>query len=157
MKQTPCKRLFGDLTPSIALKMLRACLRVCGIEDAFKYRMHDFRRGHAQDLLDSGASLAEMLSAGQWRSPAFLRYIAEETLERDAIVQAHLEESSDEDDDVQSSENNDSSVMDTNEQRREPEVIDIEDVSVQRKALCDKLEHMKQFLVNYQAQPMLVD
>ena len=39
----------------------------------------------------------ECLLAGEWRSPAFLKYLDLYALERDAVVQAHLEESEDED------------------------------------------------------------
>ena len=64
------------------------------------YRTHDFRRGHARDLQASGASLVEILQAGQWKSPAFLNYLDVNSLESEAVLQAHLEESSDSDDDV---------------------------------------------------------
>ena len=36
----------------------------------------------------------EILNAGGWRSPAFMRYLNLEELETDAVVQAHLDESS---------------------------------------------------------------
>jgi hypothetical protein len=42
---------------------------------AASYGTHDIRRGHAKDLQMSGASLAETLAAGQWRSPAFMKYL----------------------------------------------------------------------------------
>ena len=67
------------------------CLQIV---DAPKYRTQDLRRGHAQDLLESGATLGEILRAGQWRSPAFLKYLDLESLEQDAVVEAHLDESS---------------------------------------------------------------
>ena len=37
---------------------------------------------HAQDLWRSGATLAEILTAGQWKSAAFLRYLDEAELEK---------------------------------------------------------------------------
>ena len=45
------------------------------------------------DLLESGAPLATILKAGEWRSPAFLSYVDMEQLERDAVIQAHLDDS----------------------------------------------------------------
>ena len=36
---------------------------------------HSFRRGRAQDMLASGATLAQILTAGGWRSAAFLSYL----------------------------------------------------------------------------------
>ena len=44
----------------------------------------------------AGASLYEILKAGEWRSPAFLDYLDLHSLERDAVIQAHVEESEDE-------------------------------------------------------------
>lgn len=52
-----------------------------------------------QDLIDSGATLAEILAAGQWRGPAFLVYADLGSLEQGAVLQAHLDESSSDEDD----------------------------------------------------------
>ena len=38
------------------------------------YWLHDFRRGHAQDLADSGGNLREILAAGEWTTPRFAAY-----------------------------------------------------------------------------------
>ena len=80
------------------------------------YRTHDLRRGHARDLQLSGtgtsfslfvvslmydvvgAPLYEILQAGEWRSPAFLKYLDMETFERDLVIQAHLNEESEDGD-----------------------------------------------------------
>ena len=60
--------------------------------------LHDFRRGHAQDLTERGASLAQILRAGEWRTPAFMCYLNLQKLEKDAVVQAHVDESGSESD-----------------------------------------------------------
>lgn len=86
-------RPFGNIYASGALHVLRETLRNVGIKNASEFRCHDFRRGHALDLQLSGASLYEILDAGGWRSPAFLKYLDLEVLERDAVVQAHIDES----------------------------------------------------------------
>ena len=44
--------------------------------------------GHAKDLQMSGAPLSEILAAGQWRSPAFMRYLDERELEKDVVLEA---------------------------------------------------------------------
>ena len=71
------------------------------VPDAQKYRLHDFRRGHARDLQASGANLATILAAGQWKSPALLCYLDGVELENEAVAElhldAHLVNSSDED------------------------------------------------------------
>ena len=85
------------LTPGRALTELRHGLLHCGVDGAQKYRTHDLRRGHAKDLQLKGASLYQILAAGEWRSPAFLSYLDLVELERDVVIEAHLDESSSED------------------------------------------------------------
>ena len=41
----------------------------------------------------AGAPLWEILSAGDWSSPAFMDYLDKWRLERDVVMQAHLDES----------------------------------------------------------------
>ena len=93
--------VFEGISPSAANKTLRRYLSLIGKLDAMKYRSHDLRRGHADDLRISGASLWVILTAGQWSSPAFLKYLDTATLEADAVLQAHLDESSDGEEDIQ--------------------------------------------------------
>ena len=73
------------------------------------YGTHDFRRGHAkavsalgqphglalqftrcQDLQLSGAPLAEILAAGEWRSRAVLKYLDMQELEKDVAIEAAM-------------------------------------------------------------------
>ena len=49
-------------------------------------------------MICSGATLYEILAAGEWRSPAFLKYIDLAQLETDMVIQAHVDESDDEPD-----------------------------------------------------------
>ena len=42
----------------------------------------------------TGASLAVILQAGEWRSPAFLTYLDINRLEGDVVIAAHCDESS---------------------------------------------------------------
>ena len=39
------------------------------------------------------ASLFEILEAGEWTSPAFLKYLDLHRLERDLVIQSHVDES----------------------------------------------------------------
>ena len=68
--------------------------------EAKYYRTHDLRRGHAKDLFQNGATLYEILPAGEWRSPAFLRYIDHCELESSVVWEAHADESSSEDEEA---------------------------------------------------------
>ena len=52
--------------------------------------------GDAQDLLENGATLAEILQAGQWRSSSFVKYLKEAELEREVAFLVSIE-SDDED------------------------------------------------------------
>ena len=82
------------------------------MEQATEYRTHDLRRGHAQDLVESGggcfwwcflrdefclsgAPLATILAAGEWPSSAFLAYIDQNRLKTNVVVAAHQDESDD--------------------------------------------------------------
>ena len=60
-------RPFADFKLAFATKCLRCMLSMVGIKDSMKYVSHDLRRGHTQDLVDSGADLATILLAGEWR------------------------------------------------------------------------------------------
>lgn len=80
------------------------------IPQAATYTTRDFRRGHAQDLVDAGwpfvalhfhglasccslgARIGEILRAGEWRSPAFMAYLDVTALEAAAVVEAALGE-----------------------------------------------------------------
>ena len=86
--------IFEGISPSVAMSTLRKYLNSIGKLDAMKYRCHDLRRGHADDLRASGASLWVILTAGQWSSSGFLKYSDTAKLEADAVLQAHLDESS---------------------------------------------------------------
>ena len=87
---------FADLNGNKASAELRRRLAKLGVANAGSYRLHDFRRGHARNLQARGASLWEILQAGEWRSCAFLDYLDKNQLEADLAVQAHIDESDEE-------------------------------------------------------------
>ena len=51
-------------------------------------------------MVELGCDLPQILQAGEWVSPAFLRYLDSVKFEKDAVVQAHLEESHGGDDEL---------------------------------------------------------
>ena len=71
-----------------ALRALRERLTKMGIANAGDYGLHDFRRGHAQDMLEKGAGLNTILQAGEWRSTAFTAYLKAHDLEARAVLEA---------------------------------------------------------------------
>eukprot|EP00973_Karenia_brevis_P051459 7145357-Karenia_brevis.AAC.1 len=57
------------------------------------------RRRHAQDMMESGSTLKQILLACDWRSAAFMRYLDEHFLETAAVMESNFEASDDEDED----------------------------------------------------------
>ena len=68
--------------------MLRERLLKLGVANARDYALHDFRRGHAQDMLENGAGLNCILLAGEWQSTAFMAYLKTQHLEARAVIEA---------------------------------------------------------------------
>ena len=85
-------RPFAGVSAAWARCELRQRLKLLGVGGADNFCLHDFRRGHAQDLVESGADLQRILRAGEWVSPAFLKYLDTVKCEKAAVVQAHLDE-----------------------------------------------------------------
>jgi hypothetical protein len=79
---------FTGIKIHFAMKRMRDSLKGMGVERAEEYRLHDFRRGHSEDLMEGGATLCQILSAGEWKTPAFLDYLDLNTLEKKAVVEA---------------------------------------------------------------------
>ena len=88
---------FVHLSAAKATAGLRDLLTSLGVPDAHEYRLHDFRHGHARDLTGATSDLRTILDAGQWTSPAFMKYLDMSKIETDMIVQAHQDDSEDED------------------------------------------------------------
>ena len=125
--------LFEGISASDALQTLRHILGELSVKDSDEYRTHDLRRGHALDMQLSGSKLAGparnrsahmhkcagvagaplylILQAGEWASPAFLKYLdmwrlearlptaavqrstVLSMLQADAVLEAHMEDS----------------------------------------------------------------
>ena len=90
-----CTKLFEGIDGGSALKVLRRRLSYLGIQDSELYKLHDFRRGHAQDLLEKGITLKTILLVGEWRSPAFMCYLDMSEVELRATMEAQWVDSSD--------------------------------------------------------------
>lgn len=109
----PGEALFQGVTAREALIKLRCMLAAVGVENSECYRSHDIRRGHALDLQCAGvnyrnliglnyvwiigAPLWEILEAGEWSSPAFLKYLDLHRLDTELVVQAHANDSDSDD------------------------------------------------------------
>ena len=89
---TPRAPLFRRLQGSAARSAFVAVASGLELPAAW----HAFRRGMAQDMLDRGDALAEILLAGGWRSGAFLRYLARADLDRRVALEFATADSGDE-------------------------------------------------------------
>ena len=92
------EKAFPGINAGGALKQLRLMLQLLDVQDFALFRCHDLRRGHANDMQLNGASMCEILAAGEWRSPAFMDYMSLMDLEMGAMMEVHQAESSSEDD-----------------------------------------------------------
>ena len=54
------------------------------------YGTHDFRRGHAKDLQESGAPLAVIFAAGEWQGRSVVSYLDFSELARDVALEAYM-------------------------------------------------------------------
>ena len=66
-----------SISAAMFLKKVRIYAQSRNIPSAMRMGSHAFRRGMAQDIVDQGGSLAELLRAGEWHSKAFLKYLRE--------------------------------------------------------------------------------
>ena len=67
----PLAQHLSGFKAYFARRELRRRLHRLGIDGANQYWLRDFRRGHAQDVVDGGGRLGEVLLAGEWSSPPF--------------------------------------------------------------------------------------
>ena len=87
--------VFFNFSYDYFLRRTRSCLQELGIENAMNYSTKAFRRGTAQQILESGGTLAEVCQAAQWHGRAFQLYLDRAEVDELAVFQA-LEDISDE-------------------------------------------------------------
>ena len=64
---------FNGFSPNQANTALREVMALLGHTNAELYRCQDLRRGHAEDQLEAGCGIDQILADGEWRSYAFDR------------------------------------------------------------------------------------
>ena len=80
-------RALGSNEVSNILKRLA---ERAGLEDAEKVSGHSLRVGMAQDLVEVGTGLPELMQAGRWKSPAMpARYAEKQLASRGAVAKYH--------------------------------------------------------------------
>ena len=80
---------FNHLSANAARAELKRRVAALGVKGASQHNLHDLRRGHAQDMAESGSNIYEILGAGEWVSPAFIKYMDVAKLDGDAALDAH--------------------------------------------------------------------
>ena len=68
-------RFFPTLKPAATLKAVVKARTLMNVPNALHMTWKSVRAGHATHMAASGATLAAILEAGEWRSAAFLNYI----------------------------------------------------------------------------------
>ena len=91
----PGERLF-KLTYEQWLRKLRQFLSLLGKPRPQAFCSHALRRGGATDVWEATKSVAAVLNAGEWYSPAFLRYLKSEVVDEEAFIAAVADLSGDE-------------------------------------------------------------
>lgn len=86
--------LFSGISQQGVNQALRRRVRSCGVPDAASFSSKVFRRGHARDMVQRGSRIAEILAAGQWRSPQFMKYLDIQELESATVLEAALADES---------------------------------------------------------------
>ena len=73
-----------------AVRDLRCDLRELQIPNANAFTLKAFRAGRATEMANSGDGLAAILQAGEWSSPALLKYISETELDKKKFLASAL-------------------------------------------------------------------
>lgn len=75
-------------SPSEGLKVLHKVLADLGVAGPSRYTWKAFRAGKATSMIAQGHTLPQVLSAGEWRSLAVLKYVDEDVIENAAFLRA---------------------------------------------------------------------
>ena len=76
-------------------RILCRLLTLLGHRDASHVTLKSFRAGRATCLAPNGHSIGEILTAGEWKSSAFLRYCQADDLSVSALLNVVLEDNHD--------------------------------------------------------------
>ena len=87
-----------ELTLHRVRSSLKTIAREAGVQDWSQTGTHSFRRGMAQDIIDTGCPLSVLLRAGGWTSSAYAEYLREGQGREAAVGQAIIALSDSEDD-----------------------------------------------------------
>jgi len=88
-----------DFSAAEFLRDLRRALTLLGVAHGREYTLKAFRAGHAAEIAKSGASWAEVLAAGEWRSLAALSYVDADAVDQAAAAWEAVQNSSSEEED----------------------------------------------------------
>ena len=121
MRQCTCERMKGEqfcvlhrflqastnkkpgdvmwrMTSWSTLKQLRTLLKLCKVSGAEQFAWKGFRAGKATAMAAVGDGVGAVLSAGEWKSRAFLSYVDEDTIDKARLLDEMIESSDDDDD-----------------------------------------------------------
>ena len=84
-------KLFPMLKPAMTLKIVINALILMSVPGAQSMTWKSIRAGHATHMAASGATLAAILEAGEWRSAAFLNYIDSNVADSTEVLRQSLQ------------------------------------------------------------------
>ena len=90
--------MFPDLSPAKTLLRVKRLLTMMGTPNATFMTWKAVRAGRASAMAASGCSLGSILTAGEWRSSAYLRYVSEEVADAGQVLRMTLQSEIDDDD-----------------------------------------------------------
>ena len=79
-----------------ALKLLRRLLTLCHTPSAPEYTFKAFRAGRATALAAAGKTIGDILTAGEWKSAAFLSYVDTDVVDQAQLLDQVVDQSDEE-------------------------------------------------------------
>lgn len=79
------------ITPSTFLAKTRRYLGLLGVANARTFTLKAYRAGKATSMASAGATVGQILMAGEWRSHAFLRYVDTDVVDAAQLLSAVVE------------------------------------------------------------------
>ena len=80
-------------TSSSFLGATRRYLALLGVAEACTYTLKAYRAGKATAMAAAGATVGQILLAGEWRSQAFLRYVDTDAVDAAQVLSATVDNS----------------------------------------------------------------
>ena len=89
-KDKKAGEVLWEFPAHAALKNFRNTLKAIGEKNSESYGWKAFRAGKATQLASQDSSIGEILTAGEWRTKAFLNYIDEASIDSASLLEESM-------------------------------------------------------------------